>query len=211
MTLLTPTDDYEHFLKFPKNSPIGLLQQLVQYEDLQLLYHVATASDLTALNKIFILQNLLVHGSEKMTHSIKELEHKGILDLKTLEKEAVHELPPEYMRYFTPEQLRGLTPEQLRGLSPEQLRGLTPEQLRGLSPEQLRGLTPEQLRGLTPKQLRGLTPKQLRGLTPKQLINLFTDLAEHDPETLRIIIKQIPKKVKNLLLQLLTEEQHEED
>ena len=163
VTLLKPNTPYEHYLEFPQTTPIGLLQRLVQHEDMQLLKHVATTSDLTALNKIFILQNLLVHGSEKMSHSIKELEHKGLLDLKTLEKEATQELPPEYMRYFTPEQLRGLTPEQLRGL------------------------------------------------TPEQLTALFAELAEKDPETLKIIVKRIPKKVKSLLLQILTEEQQHEE
>ncbi len=189
VTLLQATEEYGYYLAFPETTPIGLLQQLVQHEELQLLQYVATTSDLTPLNKIFILQNLLVHGSEKMSHSIKELEHKGLLDLKNLEKEATEELPPEYMRYFTPEQLRGLTPEQLRGLTPEQLRGLTPEQLRGLTPEQLRGLTPE----------------QLRGLTPEQLASLFAELAEKDPETLKIILRQVPKKARQQLLQILTE------
>ncbi len=147
VTLLKSAAEYDIYLAFPENTPIGLLQRLIYYEDTQLLLHVATTSELTALNKVFILQNLLVHGSEKMSHSIKELEHKGLLDLKTLEKEAVQELPPEYMRYFTPEQLTAL----------------------------------------------------------------FTELAEKDPETLKIIIKHIPKKVKKLLLQLLAEEQHEND
>ncbi len=126
----------EHFLAFPPKSPIGILQELITHENQDLLEVMATTEEYSSLNKIFIFQNVLLHGSDVMSSAIKELERKGKLDLETLEQEATKELPPKYIRYFTPEQLRGLTPEQLRGLTPEQLRGLTPEQLRGLTPEQ---------------------------------------------------------------------------
>ncbi len=186
--LLNQTAD--NFLSFPEQSPIGILQILINQEDTELLYQAVTSSDLNALNKIFIVQNILVHGSDVMRHAVEELEHKGVLDIKELEKEAVPQLPPQYMRYFTPEQLRGLTPEQLRGLTPEQLRGLTPEQLRGLTPEQLRSLTTEQLQGLTLKQ-RFFVIKQLLD-DPEEferLIKLFSD------EELRKLQKLLKKAV----------------
>ncbi len=183
----------EHFLAFPPKSPIGILQELITHENQTLLEVMATTEEYSSLNKIFIFQNLLLHGSDSMSSAIKELERKGKLNLETLEQEATKELPPKYIRYFTPEQLRGLTPEQLRGLTPEQLRGLRPEQLRGLTPEQLRGLTPEQLRGLRPEQLRGLTPEQLRGLTPEQQAVILQQLAS-DPEKLKKVIKQLPRE-----------------
>ncbi len=124
------------FLEFPPETPLGCLQALLNHDDVEMLHEIAQRSDLDALNKLFIIQNAYVHGSDEMKAAVRELERKGLLDLESLEKEAARELPPRYMRYFTPEQLRGLTPEQLRGLTPEQLRGLTPEQLRGLTPEQ---------------------------------------------------------------------------
>ncbi len=213
------------FVVFPDDSVMERLQALVNVDDVQGLYQIVINEELTTLNKIFIVQDVLKHRSDVMRTVVEELERKGLLDLGKLEKEAAKELPSQYMRFFTSEELEGLTSEQRAAileqlasdrkafrevfwfLSTEtrhRLMALFQELETGDTVEYLERLEEEATRELSPRYMRFFTLEQLKGLTSEQRAVILEQLAS-DRKAFREVFGRLSTETRRRLLALFQE------